>query len=612
MIPNALLLDDSCNVRKLVRIERKKYHAVVCLFWPSPETRQLISDAFEGTCCSPGDIVERVDLIEKELTEYVQRICDGGPKYGGLAFRRYLSEELYRSWLYPRICASTLKFLEELRSDLKVEQLEVDVIASDQAWNILERLALSSCRNGCLSLIPHAHRSKMYLKKPFQIGLIKKILRQLRGAQISGQWRAQVWNLIENVDKDHGKRCSLNRFRRPTKISPGMITFFSSYLNNSRILQSFRPLMPGPVHWIFTNYYARKPISNEVMPVSWIWEFGSRRNQENDFRDDTILSDCERASSQNGTSGTSLPESKILQNWNNGQLRSLANLTFCWKNYLEDVKPRLIVMANQWGIEGWFTEIARHHGIPVMQVMHGVLGGYFYTGTPIISDAMVVPGAFWQDLWPEREREKILVFNPMNYITNVERDRKRGGRTLTYFSWPLMNSTFYNFLELTDGFIEIFQRLLIEKKCEVLVRCHPLENPADFVRRWEVLHGHLPMGIRISKHEPLDCVLAKTDVALMFRSTTMLNCMASEIPILMPGWIDLGWNQALRSVPGIYLASDFSDLENRIKEWLDQSPEIPKETFEYFVQSPEQGRDAFCSLVEDLIAGQRAGRKVIL
>lgn len=103
----------------------------------------------------------------------------------------------------------------------------------------------------------------------------------------------------------------------------------------------------------------------------------------------------------------------------------------------------------------------------------------------------------------------------------------------------------------------------------------------------------------------MDQILAETDVALMFRSTIMLNCFASDIPIIMPGWIDFGWNRALMDINGVYLANDFSDLEARLMEWLDQPPQLSKDVAEYFVRSPEDGRDAFCSLVSNLMLGSR-------
>src|SRR5208337_219371 len=118
-------------------------------------------------------------------------------------------------------------------------------------------------------------------------------------------------------------------------------------------------------------------------------------------------------------------------------------------------------------------------GISVLQIMHGILGGYFHTQTPIISDAMIVPGEFWKNLWPEDQRSKILAFNPPEYLPPIARPLNDSPRTITYFSWPLAMAPYYNFYEITDGFIRIFHDLLTKKDIFLIVRAHPLENPTD-------------------------------------------------------------------------------------------------------------------------------------
>ena len=168
-----------------------------------------------------------------------------------------------------------------------------------------------------------------------------------------------------------------------------------------------------------------------------------------------------------------------------------------------------------------------------------------------------------------------------------------------------MSSAFYNFSELTDGFIQIFRNLLSKGNYEILVRCHPFENPSDFVKRWESFYGPLPTGLQVGKHEPLNEVLAQTDVALMFRSTVMLNCLVNRIPVIMPGWIDFGWNQALVNVLGVYLAPDFPELEQRVRDWLRSPPILSEEAAAHFVKPPGTGQDLFVSLVNDLMSGRK-------
>jgi hypothetical protein len=299
---------------------------------------------------------------------------------------------------------------------------------------------------------------------------------------------------------------------------------------------------------------------------------------------------------------TYLSNSGTLRNWTNGQLNSLVNLTHCWENYLKEVKPRLIVMANQWGIEGWFSQIAKKRRIPVLQVMHGVLGGHFYTKTSVNSDAMVTPGEFWRDLWPSDQRAKILVYNPENSFPLTDKRLNSDKRRLTFFSWPLRTSDFYNLSEFNDRFIKLFHKLLIQGNTEVRVRAHPLENPDDFIKHWGKYYGPLPKGVHVGKYEPLTDILAQTDVALMFRSTVMLNCLINRIPVIIPGWVNMGWDQRLLNTQGLYLAPDFEELENRLIRWLDNPPKMESEASEYLVRAPGAGQEEFCCLVNNLIA----------
>ena len=92
----------------------------------------------------------------------------------------------------------------------------------------------------------------------------------------------------------------------------------------------------------------------------------------------------------------------------------------------------------------------------------------------------------------------------------------------------------------------------------------------------------------------------------------MLHCLVNRIPVIMPGWIDFGWNQALKDVPGIYLAPGSPELEERVKEWLSSAPSMSKEVAEYFVQSPRAGQALFRSMVNDLINQGRANRNDLL
>ncbi len=221
-----------------------------------------------------------------------------------------------------------------------------------------------------------------------------------------------------------------------------------------------------------------------------------------------------------------------------------------------------------------------------------------YTQTPILSDLMVVPGEFWQGLWPQRQQHKIMVCNPGNSMIVKKREDTLQRRVLTFFSWPMSLVSSQNYSELMDGFIHVFFRLISKEKCKIIFRAHPQENPSGFVRRWSYLYGPLPSEVQVSKNEPLSHILAETDVALMLRSTVMLDCLVNKIPVVMPGWIDFGWNRALDGLPNVFLAPDFCDLESRLTEWLNEPPLTDERLRECFIAPPGKGMETLVSALE--------------
>ena len=210
---------------------------------------------------------------------------------------------------------------------------------------------------------------------------------------------------------------------------------------------------------------------------------------------------------------------------------------------------------------------------------------------------------FWRRLWPESERPKIRVWNPPAGFRPVERRATDGPPRLTYFSWPFDRADFYPQADLLDGFIELFQRLLAAGSCRLTVRAHPLENPDDLFGRWRRRHGALPPGIELSQRRPLDEVLAETDVAVMFRSTVMLDCFASGIPMVIPAWPELGWRDRLEGVRGVRLAADFDELAATLEAWIREPPRMDREESRAFLRPAGEGRDDLARWLAELAGG---------
>jgi len=595
-----LLLDDRFDLLNLKPPEPGFYQAIVCLFWIAPSTKDAISRKTQTPCYGLADLFRDEWDWGKEAHILSSEIVNE-PSNGDESWRTYLDQPLYEELHIIPLLIELAKFVIQLRQKWGLRQLIVEGALPGRSASLLSQVF--SNYSG-LIYRPLAYFSQNPAKD--RPSLLARLSERLREVVLVGNWKRPVVESMEWLDKTYRWRIAWGSLLRKPQVSEKKVTFFSSYENNSRILSSFVDLMPWPVHWVLNNESARRPLPAGSTQHSYIWQYSIPGESASKINNKETRFTTKKTADQAFLLKSWLATSSTCRSWKRGESSLIAALTKCWEAYLDEARPLLIVMANQWGIEGWFTQIARDRNIPVLQVMHGVLSGYLYTQTPILSDRLVVYGDFWRNLWREDQREKILVYNPKGCFREVKK-LLSPKRRLTFFSWPLLLASFYNSFELMDGFIRIFSRVLSQGDYEVMVRAHPLENPSDFKRRWQRLIGALPAELSIGKYEPLPQVLARTDVALMFRSTVMLNCLASGIPIVMPGWINFGWNPALSNTPGIYLATDFPDLEERIREWLDCPPLVDKKVAEQFIASPCAGREAFNSIINKVVANHSAG-----
>jgi hypothetical protein len=584
-----LILDNTWDLKDYDLLVGK-YQAVFCLFWLAPSTKTKFHELGNGcSLFSLEDIISSDMTWGKESFIIAQEIVQSGPHYNGLPIRRYLLESLYKESHLPSLLNKLIEFAERMALRATCDQVVIEGCLKDRYRDLFTR-KLARMPGYSFNEI---HSSSLNNNLRFSSALRSR-MSKLKEIKIRG---LHPMHLFERVDKTYQVRCSWGpRFPRAA-ISKGGVTFFSSYLNNSQILSSFTDLMPYPVTWVVTNYWGRKGIGGRQAQAFWLWQVMGNQASGYPYEDNLPLVNQE----DDGADYFGLESTDTWKNWDKIESKLLMNLTRCWEAYLDEAEPRLLVLANQWGIEGWFTQLAKRRGIPVLQVLHGVLGGYLYTRTPVISDALIVPGEFWKELWPEDQREKILIYNPWNSFPVGKPSRDKRPYTLSYFSWPLSALPFYNFSALADAIIDILHNLATREDVQVQVRPHPLENPHEFLGRWRHLYGQLPKNVRYTSNDSLKATLRQTDLALMFRSTVMLNCLVQGIPVVMPGWIDYGWNASLREISGVYLADDFSDLNEKISFWMQDPPKFPKREVQKLVSPPGEGKDRLKKLVMELI-----------
>lgn len=586
-----LIVDDSLVEGELTPEALAGYGEIVLAFWASPELERRLAARSGGRVHRLSAVVGGLGHWERRAVDLMERICLGGPSYRGLPWRTLLAEPMVRECLLVQLALDLVEFCRARSGEGREALAAIDLRASDRLAGLLVAAFATTPFAAIVRRLP-ADGGK---KTDTSAGppLHRRLARRLRHARLTGHWWAQVRNLADELDRTYAWRCRRRWRPAPPLPAPGGTTFFSSYLNNSRILRAIEPLAARPAHWVVTNHYAREGAASTGAPVDWLWRFSPPADG---------ATEGEVADSASLAAGGTAEERRLLVAWlgtsptwhywlRTGRL-ALPRLTRCWESYLERVRPRRVVMAGLWGLEGWLGAVARNAGVPVVQLLHGVLGGHFHTGRPIDADALVVWGEFWRRRWPEPERAKILVANPGGVVRGVRAGpRSSPGRPprLTYFSWPLDRLDFYNATDLLDGLTDLFDRLLAAGACTLTVRAHPLENPDDLVGHWRRRRGAIPPGVRFSQREPLAAVLAATDLALLYRSTVLLEGFAAGIPMLMPGWLEFDWSGELDGIAGLHLAADFADLERTLEAWLAAPPRPRPEQAERFVAAEGAG-----------------------
>ncbi len=598
MTQRLLVIDDSCDLGSVKREDLANFTDLLMLCWVAPDTLNRLVGADGPTYFDLLQIVGGHRRWEEEAAALAKTICNEGPAHHGHPWREFLVEPLFAE---ARTVQAILDTFRLCRQRVHAAwQFEIHLWIRTESEQIFRALAAGSDLESMIQSPAPTHRPKRT-----RASLPQRLARRLRQARVTGNWRAQVRNLATQADPDFGHRIRASRLLSTPDITSNGVTFFSSYLNNSRTLKTVEPYFPQGATWIVTNSPARKGAQSRNSLIHDLWRFAPKTLPawvKSAYHQDTsrVADFASLGTSRQRAVRTWLHQSPTWHYWHDAGLTTLLRLTACWEAYLEQASPKLVAIANHWGIEGWLARIAKQRGTAVVELMHGVLGGPFYTEGPLAADALIVWGDFWRQQRPESQHSRIHVFNP-GPIADQEHSKAPSERLrVTYLSWPFDRSPFYNAGELQDGFIDLFHEILEEHNCQLTIRGHPLENLSDLTRRWQQRFGELPQHLQLSQNEPLSSVLEQTDIAIMFRSTVLLDCLARDIPVLIPGWIDFDWNHSLQQISGIRLVTDFPDLKRQLKAWLKSPPALDRRQTRHFLRPAGEGERAFRTLLAEL------------
>lgn len=559
-----LLVDDRLDVDWFQQAALGRFDFTVCLFWAAPETRAQMAKRTQGAVYGIYDVVGTVEQWEKGAVEIVEVVCASGPSYGGLKWRNYLDERLYGQALGLELMRRALGLIQEQAEARGEGEIAIEYVLQRDLATHLQVLRETGKDKARVKNIAPPTLTGDLEARPL---LLRRLYRRWRVMRVTGGGRTQARELLAQMDSRYLWRVRGKRLRGVTpKTEAGRIGFFSSYANNSGTLAKYQQTMgsdAGAVDWVLLTDSAGRGASEVTGNKFWLWDFADGRGMPVEVQDAPTV-EAESDAGRRALLERWLPGLGVWHDWVGSELPTLVQVTRFWEAYLERARPRYVVMANQWSVEGWLMLVARAHGVRVVQLMHGALGGEFYTQRPIKSDEMVVWGEFARSLFADADRDKIMARDLIDFFPKVTRS-KRTPKNFTFFSWPLLQIPFYNASELWGGILDVLHEMA-EAGYAVTLRLHPMENAATVVDLWTKRFGAMPPQVRVSQSEPLADVLMDTDVALMFRSTVFMDCLVNEIPVVMPGWIDFGWNEPLRGVPNVYLVSGWGELKEKTRE----------------------------------------------
>lgn len=595
-------MDGCCDIQKIADDLSKGYHAAICLCWLSDKGKNTLMKSSAGVDFYwLEDIVGSEKEWVRESCRLTESIINGSPVYRTFPIRGYIAEDIYYEYLISVLSRKVCDLLCKLLRNSNLDRIEVHTVLTNQLSSGFSEM-LKAMGEQRIRIVPAPASPDAKADQLSRMPFVKRMTWHAKSVVTLGNYKEYLWDVFIKLDSKYELRNRIWNYKKKDINALKKITFFSSYLNNSKALKAYEPLMPFPIEWVVNNYYAKLGVMPGKAPIYWLWGFG-------DLKGNKVRRETDSLSHPGGDKETVnidrdwLSGRTFWRTWNDTLMPGMLALMQFTESYFKANKPGMVAVANQaGGIEACFTHYARKNDIPVLQVLHGILSDHWVNHQPVLTDGLIVPGEFWMNLWPASEHKKMVVFNPPGQFQKVKKKPFDGKKNLTFFSWPLHKHYSYNYAEFMDGFIHLFHKMIKEKKCRITIRFHPSENPSDFKERWEMYCGSLPGEVSFSKFEPLAEVLQTTDVALMYRSTVMLDCMTNQIPVIMPGWVDFWWKRDLDDVPDVYVAAGFQEIEDCLLDWLKQPPEPDASKTARFVQVEDKNQQEFKSFIQKMLS----------
>lgn len=534
MSEKILALAESDDLSQLATLPLAEFDAVLLAFWASPEFAERMQGHGAKKCWRLNDWIADYPALVTRAFVLAHGVAEDMPMYRGVNPWRAWENVIANALLIPLVLA-------ECHTGLRAHagaDAEIWFLArSDmqRAFEIVNRTGTP----GFETRVASEREASKTARAHGRFGAWRELLHEARH---EGDWKNLFAVPLEALDADYRLRARLPR-RAPSSSSE--VVFYSSYINYSRALATHAEQISGRAQWVVNAHSARKGLPPGTSALD-LHQFGVPQWGEHAASlkaSRAQLADSPECVENFPLRAVLAANHAVRETSERVMPRLLAEIDLMTEA-LARMKPREVWVANQWGGEGCFLQVAHVHKARVTQVQHGVLEPY-YGCAPLYSDALLVWSDFWRACLPLEERAKTGVTEGTGTGAARAETKKPNAhkRRVTFFTSPPEIVPLWNPSVAAWEIVTLLRQLAGEGYA-VTLRAHPMDRVARYEEIWQSEGGGTPP--HWDKGTPLDTRLAETDAAVMMFSTTALDCATRGIPVTGLGWYEFVWKKAVQ------------------------------------------------------------------
>lgn len=562
-----LILGNEDDCADAARLPLREFDGVCLTFWCAPEYLDELIQHGARRCWRLNDFVTDYGALVRRGFEQAQAIAAGMPLYRGINPLTAWENVMANALRVPVFAAAIYDGLRDRASEVQALCFlaQSDIARAFFAINArhADPLTLGYLENASMNGV-----GRWGHKLGAGLGLLQEALRERNGQRL-------FWELVEAADPNYGWR---RRGAHKQTVTRGHTWFYSSYSNFTRALLRYLSEPDPAPQWLVNSFSGSRALLPGT-PSLKLWELDAPHHTKVHA---PILAQARDLGARLPPNTDDAVRAALETN---AELRDVLTRVLAltlteidlMTQFLDKAEPVSIWVGNQWGSEGTLVQLAKQRNVRVTQVQHGVLE-HHYAWSSLYTDKFLVWGEYWQVGIAPSEHGKVRVAPGAGggQTRQVAKQDTLAPRRITFFSAPL------KWIEFGNASMALWETVtmldaLARQNYPIIVRIHPADEIAPYMRLWEKMPGSVPPNVTFDRASPLDTVLDKTDVALMIFSTVFLNCVARGIPVVGLGWYDFFWRGRMQDAGLIHYENSIADVMARCRGEMGQGNTVTAE-----------------------------------